>query len=91
MDIKVKVKPRAKENRVEQEEKRLKISVKAPPEQGKANEVVISVLSRHLSVSRSSVHILKGHKSQNKIIRISQPSHQDRIKTNLSKKHCWVR
>lgn len=91
MDITIKVKPRAKENKVEQEKEKLKISVKAPPEQGKANKEVVGILSKHFSTPRSSIHILKGHKSQNKIVRIKKPPHQDRIKINLSKKHCWTR
>lgn len=91
MDIKIKVKPRAKKNKLEQENEKLKISVKAPPKQGQANEEVIETLSRHYSVPRSSIHILKGHKSQNKIVRIEKPTHQDRLKINISKKHCWSR
>ncbi len=45
----------------------LKISVKAPPEDGKANLAIISLLASHYNVPKSSVKIISGHSSSVKI------------------------
>ncbi len=71
MKIKVKVKARAKVERVEMVGDDLyKIWVKAVPENGKANEAVIKALSTYLGIPRSFVSILSGHTSFDKIIEI---------------------
>jgi Uncharacterized conserved protein len=67
MILRVKVKPNAKTVSVEQlEDKSLKISIKAPPVDGKANEELINVLSEFLKVSKSKIHIKAGKKLKRK-------------------------
>jgi hypothetical protein len=48
----------------------IKVKVTAPPIEGKANETLIKFLSKEFKVPASSVEILKGHHSREKIIRI---------------------
>ncbi len=48
----------------------LKIKIKAPPVDGKANEAIVDFFSRLLKVSKSSIEILKGDKSKAKKILI---------------------
>ena len=71
MDLDVRVQPRAKRNRVEAIEKgRLKVYVTAPPEGGKANEAVITLLAKTLGVLKSSVRIVRGHTARDKRLRV---------------------
>jgi len=71
MILRVKVKPNAKTVSVEQlEDKSLKISIKAPPVGGKANEELINVLSEFLKVSKSKIHIKAGKSSKEKLVEI---------------------
>jgi uncharacterized protein (TIGR00251 family) len=48
----------------------IKIKVIAPPFEGKANEALIKFLAKAFKISASSIEILKGHNSREKIIRI---------------------
>ena len=48
----------------------IKVKVTAPPTEGKANEALIKFLSKEFKISASSIEILKGHHSREKIIRI---------------------
>ncbi|MBX3355919.1 MAG: DUF167 domain-containing protein [Phycisphaeraceae bacterium] len=49
---------------------RLKVRVQEPPEDGRANEALVEVLADALGVSRRSIHILSGHASPEKQVRI---------------------
>jgi uncharacterized protein (TIGR00251 family) len=67
----IRVHPRARKNAVTGEiGDTLKISVTAPPIDGKANEACIDFLAKVLSVSRSSVTIASGQSSRRKVIRV---------------------
>lgn len=69
MRIQVKVKARAKGNKVERvSDTQYKIRVKAVPENGKANQAVIEVLSEYLKLPKSRLEIISGHTSANKVI-----------------------
>jgi uncharacterized protein (TIGR00251 family) len=48
----------------------IKIKVTAPPVEGKANEALIKILAKEFKITASSIEILKGHNSREKIIRI---------------------
>lgn len=50
-----------------------KIKVAAPPERGKANEELIRFLASEFGVPRSSIEIVAGANSHNKLIRIQPP------------------
>ncbi|MGD2174769.1 MAG: DUF167 domain-containing protein [Candidatus Brocadiaceae bacterium] len=53
---------------------RLKLSVSAPPENGRANEAVCALLASTLDVSKSRVRILSGHRSRRKEVLIERVS-----------------
>ena len=84
MDLDVRVQPRAKRNRVEAVEGgRLKLYVTAAPEGGKANEAAIALLAKTLGVPKSSVSIVKGHRSRDKRLSIDD-ARADAALTRLS-------
>ena len=49
----------------------LKVSVSAPPLDGRANAAVVEFFSEVLSVPRSAVQVVAGERSRNKIVRIA--------------------
>jgi len=68
----VKVHPRAKKNAITGEVgDALKLSLTAPPADGKANEACIDFFAKLLKVPRSSVTIAAGQASRKKLIRVS--------------------
>jgi uncharacterized protein (TIGR00251 family) len=68
----VKVHPRAKKNAITGEVGRaLKLSLTAPPADGKANEACIEFFAKLLNLPRSSVTIAAGQTSRNKVIRVA--------------------
>ncbi len=48
----------------------IKVKVTAPPIEGKANEALIKFLAKEFKISASSIEILRGHNSREKIMRI---------------------
>jgi uncharacterized protein (TIGR00251 family) len=48
------------------------VSISSAPERGKANAELIKKLARHFRVKPSSVRILRGLTSRNKIVEISE-------------------
>ncbi len=58
----------------------IKIKVTAPPVEGKANEALIRLLAKELGISMSSIEILKGHRSREKTVRISEVLDQGLMK-----------
>ncbi|HTS34466.1 MAG TPA: DUF167 domain-containing protein [Candidatus Solibacter sp.] len=68
----IKVHPRAKKNAITGEVgDALKLSLTAPPLEGRANEACIDFFAKLLKVPRSSVTIASGLTSRNKVIRVS--------------------
>ena len=68
----VKLHPRAKKNGVTGEVgDALKLSLTAPPVDGKANAACIEFFAKLLKVPRSSVTIAAGETSRNKMIRVT--------------------
>jgi uncharacterized protein (TIGR00251 family) len=49
----------------------LKVSLSAPPLDGRANAAVVDFISDILSVPRASVQVVSGERSRNKIVRIA--------------------
>jgi len=69
----IKVKTNAKENAVlEGPGEDIRVLVKAPPHEGRANEAVIEALAEHFKVPKSRVTIVGGFKSKTKIVRIGE-------------------
>ncbi|MBN2120719.1 MAG: DUF167 domain-containing protein [Candidatus Omnitrophica bacterium] len=70
MMLKVRVVPRAKKEKIEEFQQGLKVYVTAPALEGKANKRLLEVLATHLKVKKSSLKIIKGQTSRDKIIEI---------------------
>ncbi len=65
------VKTNAKKNAVEQAaDGSLRVFVKAPPQEGRANKAVIETLAAHFKVSKARVAIMGGRTSKRKIVEI---------------------
>jgi uncharacterized protein len=74
----VKLHPRARRNAITGEiGNALKISLTAPPVDGKANQACIEFLAKVLNVPRSSISIVSGHGSRSKVIRVTGISADD--------------
>lgn len=68
----VKVQPRAKRNAIVGElGDALKISLTAPPVDGRANEACVEFFSDLLKLPRSAITITSGQSSRNKVVRVS--------------------
>jgi uncharacterized protein len=68
----IKVRPRAKNNALTGElGNTLKVSLTAPPVEGRANQACIEFFAKLLKVPRSSVTIASGQTSRNKVIRVA--------------------
>jgi uncharacterized protein len=68
----VKVQPRARKNAITGDlGNALKLSITAPPVDGRANEACIEFFANLLKVPRSSVTIASGASSRNKVIRVA--------------------
>ena len=53
-------------------ENQINIGIKSKPIKGQANKEIIKKLAKHFGISSSQIQIKTGHKSQEKIIEISQ-------------------
>ena len=70
MKIRIKVTPRAKTERVVKDGDRLRVYVTAAPESGKANAAAKKLLAKHFDVPPSTITIISGHGSRDKMVRI---------------------
>lgn len=73
--IKIKAYPGSKENSITKEvdlfgDTTYKIRTTKVPKDGKANESIIEIIAEYFNVSKSSVKIISGQSSRNKIINI---------------------
>lgn len=68
----VRIHPRAKKNAITGKVgEAIKLSLTAPPVDGKANQACIEFFAKLLNVPRSSVTIASGQSSRNKVIRVA--------------------
>ena len=71
MKIFVKVKPRARQEKIEKiDDTNFKVWVKEPPEKGRANRAVLEIMADYFNVSQSDVKIISGNTSRLKIIEV---------------------
>ena len=71
MRISVRVKPNARKNEVEDlGEGKYRVSVTAPPVDGKANEKVVEILAEYFGKPKSAVTILRGESGREKVVEI---------------------
>ena len=76
--LEVRVQPGAKRNALEAVAGRaLKAYVTAPPEGGKANDALVTLLAKALGVARGRVRIVRGHRSRKKLVTIEGVSSED--------------
>lgn len=73
MKLSLLVKPNSKHEKVEDlGDGTWKVSVKAPPTEGKANEAVIAALAKHFGVPKSAVILLHGLKGKRKRVMVDK-------------------
>jgi uncharacterized protein (TIGR00251 family) len=78
ISIAIKLQPRARKNAITgQVGDALKVSLTAPPVDGKANQACIEFFANLLKVPRSSVTIASGQSSRNKVIRVAGVSAEE--------------
>lgn len=71
MQIKIRVIPRARQNKIAVEpDGSIKIHTTSAPADGKANEAVIALLAEHLGLAKSRIKIIRGETVRNKIISV---------------------
>ena len=71
VSISVKVQPRSSRNSIVQtEESDFKAYLTAPPVDGAANQACVELLAKVLHMPKSSITILSGQKSRNKVFKI---------------------
>lgn len=69
--INVKVTPRAKENKIVGfKDNVLAVRITAPPVEGKANKALVAFLADAWDVPKSSIHIIQGETSREKLLEI---------------------
>ena len=76
--LKVRVQPKASRNQVDGfEDGTLWLRVTAPPTEGQANAGVIALLAKALGVSKSSLEIVRGHGSRDKVVLVETLTEQE--------------
>lgn len=71
MELEIKVQPRAKRNAIEVSgDGNVTVRVTAAPDNGKANDAVISLLAKRLHLPKGGVEIVRGHRSRKKLVRM---------------------
>ncbi len=78
--IKVKICPNSSKNEIIKEDGFLKIKVTAQPIENKANLALIKLLSKEFKIPKTSIDIIKGETSKEKLVSFST---QDKAKIDL--------
>ena len=82
--IKVKIAPGSSKNKIiGAYNDSLKITITAPPVEGKANKKCIAYLAKYFDMAKSKIEIISGKNSKNKLIKIydiSQKEFLEKIK-----------
>lgn len=74
MLLRVRVKPNSKSDEVSiDSDGTIRVRIKAPPVEGKANKYLVEYLAKYLGLSRSKVTLLKGETNQYKTLDIDAP------------------
>ena len=74
----VRVQPKASRNQVDgYSADKLRLRVTAPPQAGKANVAVISLLAETLGVPKSRLRIIRGHGSREKLVQVTSLTPED--------------
>lgn len=70
MRVNIRVIPNAKKNDVSEEGEKLKVYVKAPAVDGKANKAMIEVLAEYFKVKKGDIRIIRGERSREKVVEV---------------------
>ncbi|MBI4894920.1 MAG: DUF167 domain-containing protein [Candidatus Aenigmarchaeota archaeon] len=70
MIIKVRATPNSNKNELVKDDNIYKVYLTCPARDGKANKLLIKILAKHFSISKTQIKIVKGNKSRDKIIEI---------------------
>ena len=68
--LELRVTPKASRNEIREEEGQIRVYVTTVPENGKANEAVIKLLSKALGVPKSRLTLVRGETSRDKAFRV---------------------
>jgi uncharacterized protein (TIGR00251 family) len=69
----IRVIPNASRNSIStMEDETVKVKLTCAPVDGKANKALIALLAKEYNVSKSSIEIVRGHTSKDKIIKINR-------------------
>ncbi len=84
--LKIVVKPNSKkqEIKIDSEKKFLQISVKSPPNKGKANKELLKLLAKQLETSSANLNIISGQTTRDKLILVTNIAIED-IKKKIEK------
>lgn len=66
--LQIKISPNASKNAIIRDETGLKVKLTAQPIEGKANKALIEFLSKQFKIPKTSIEILKGETSKEKIL-----------------------
>ena len=72
MILSVRVIPKASRNLVKEDAGGYKVYLTKPAQDGLANSQLIGLLSEHLKIRKYRIKIIKGDKSRNKLVEITQ-------------------
>jgi len=71
MLVKFHIQPGAKKDEIKgRHGDAVKVRLRAPPVDGKANDALVAFLADHLRIPRSAITIVKGHFSRQKLVEI---------------------
>jgi len=68
--LQVRVKPKAKQTRIQKNDQEWGVALSAPPVEGKANQALIKILAQELNIPKSRIQIKSGKTSRHKLIEI---------------------
>ncbi len=74
MRIKVRVVPRSRQEKIVLLDEGLKVYIREPAIDGRANKKLIEVLAKHYQVKKYNIAIIKGHNSRDKVVNIHADS-----------------
>lgn len=90
ISLKVYLQPRSSKNEIVGPYRDgIKVRVTAAPVQGKANEALLRLMAKEFGVPLSSIEIVRGHRSREKILRIAASLDQElKALQGIFKKSC---
>jgi uncharacterized protein len=84
VDLEVRVIPRARRDELAGErDGRLLVRVTAPPLEGRANAAVCELIAKAAGVPKTSVAVIRGERSRDKLVRIAGNVDEARVRAAL--------